>query len=981
MKKIDLSIYKEEWEIPLSSFFLPKKHIRRDFSERRILMEREKETFLYEEREQKLKDQQMYMNLMREHPEEVREIYIEDPTIPSPDSSYKAGKMQEQKESDSMDDIKVSYIDPPDFVQKKDNLNESDSFYNTTSSFNESYIRNSREMDAQKEWNEKMQERKDYSINNQDKEEIISPVKELLEEQDSQHKTEIDNVMKGKNSQKESNSVPSSASSSFNESNLRNSREIDAQKEWEQKMKERSQTDKEEKEEPVFQTEDLIEKRDEMQEKEIDNALKMSLTNVMRYQTNSMSKILASQKNTIKNGKDFLWRTSGAQTDTGRGIKETEANVLPFVQMAVDTTKRTLAASIAGNMHTDKELQKAYECLKARTGETNTLFSVDTTKALTTEDIKKLQKGLRKYLRDNNIGTFSNKPEIMQLELNRAIKSGRMQDAIANRINRQTPAKSMSVLQKEDGVKENDIQKEETPHVNINNFLKKYDIQGRKFGDSVFLQNGNDNSTITPADCMNPAKLQQAIGTVYGNNLDTSIKAALISAACSLTGEEEKDIHHKIPTKRGTIDIEIKQLEKHFASISINGKNVIEKIPKDILKNPKAFRIVDGKGSLTDHIEQKIEEELSKTHTLSKDLTVSIGKDHTLSVWDKEKEIYKGPAEIKAFENIFTEHPLEEISAKTAAVALYCTLKPEEFAKEYQQKSIFDNFSYPDGTAYISVKQDGISLHEPKLSIIDRDMGKLIQKSSQSCTVKEIMAELGLSKDEAKEVKNLQGDETVVVMSEGVPTFATATDEGEIYLYQPEQMPEILTKRAIEPYLEDHKDLLPVLVEKEGKIQTAYIEENGEISYLPAFSDLGYHMEASDTISLLTPDCITPEYFYEFTQELSSLYQLADEKGQDMPVKVSFAKEPESFTYVKEGSGKQPEKVDPNNLPFPEITKDAQEEKKEEKKENASILEEGIVQVEDRDEEEYDDDLPFSDMPEQTYSDIPPFSDIDDIER
>lgn len=279
------------------------------------------------------------------------------------------------------------------------------------------------------------------------------------------------------------------------------------------------------------------------------------------------------------------------------------------------------------------------------------------------------------------------------------------------------------------------------------------------------------------------------------------------------------------------------------------------------------------------------------------------------------------------------------------------------------------------------MKQDGISLHEPKLSIIDRDMGKLIQKSSQSCTVKEIMAELGLSKDEAKEVKNLQGDETVVVMSEGVPTFATATDEGEIYLYQPEQMPEILTKRAIEPYLEDHKDLLPVLVEKEGKIQTAYIEENGEISYLPAFSDLGYHMEASDTISLLTPDCITPEYFYEFTQELSSLYQLADEKGQDIPVKVSFAKEPESFTYVKEGSGKQPEKVDPNNLPFPEITKDAQEEKKEEKKENASILEEGIVQVEDRDEEEYDDDLPFSDMPEQTYSDIPPFSDIDDIEH
>lgn len=96
---------------------------------------------------------------------------------------------------------------------------------------------------------------------------------------------------------------------------------------------------------------------------------------------------------------------------------------------------------------------------------------------------------------------------------------------------------------------------------------------------------------------MNPAKLQQAIGTVYGNNLDTSIKAALISAACSLTGEEEKDIHHKIPTKRGTIDIEIKQLEKHFA-LSQSMEKVIEKIPKDILKNPKHSVLSMGKALL-----------------------------------------------------------------------------------------------------------------------------------------------------------------------------------------------------------------------------------------------------------------------------------------------------------------------------------------------------------------------------------------------
>ena len=84
-----------------------------------------------------------------------------------------------------------------------------------------------------------------------------------------------------------------------------------------------------------------------------------------RYQTNSITKILSSQKRVIQNGKDFLWRTSGGQTSTGRGIKETEENVMPFIQMAVDTTKRTLATSIAGNMHMDKDFQKACEDIKS----------------------------------------------------------------------------------------------------------------------------------------------------------------------------------------------------------------------------------------------------------------------------------------------------------------------------------------------------------------------------------------------------------------------------------------------------------------------------------------------------------------------------------------------------------------------------------------------------------------------------------------
>lgn len=107
-----------------------------------------------------------------------------------------------------------------------------------------------------------------------------------------------------------------------------------------------------------FDIDELGEKRDALQEKAINDAMQYTMANFARYQTNSITKILSSQKRVIQNGKDFLWRTSGGQTSTGRGIKETEENVMPFIQMAVDTTKRTLATSIAGNMHMDKDFQK-----------------------------------------------------------------------------------------------------------------------------------------------------------------------------------------------------------------------------------------------------------------------------------------------------------------------------------------------------------------------------------------------------------------------------------------------------------------------------------------------------------------------------------------------------------------------------------------------------------------------------------------------
>ena len=45
---------------------------------------------------------------------------------------------------------------------------------------------------------------------------------------------------------------------------------------------------------------------------------------------------------------------------------------------------------------------------------------------MTTDDFKKLQKGLQKYLKDKNIGIFSSKPKVLEFEINRAIKSGRL---------------------------------------------------------------------------------------------------------------------------------------------------------------------------------------------------------------------------------------------------------------------------------------------------------------------------------------------------------------------------------------------------------------------------------------------------------------------------------------------------------------------------------------------------------------------------
>lgn len=364
-------------------------------------MEREKEIFLEEEREQKLKDRQVFVNLTRDRPKEIVETEIIDETIPSPDTKRKDEERYKGHLRDSLLD------------------------------------------EAQSEWEEKMQKRKDYAADNfdfsQKESDSIGSSPDLIAAPDKQESKQIvskpETIVKSNDENPTQNALKKesdssyikSSQSSFNESHLRDSKEMDAQKEWEQKMRERpDHGEKAQEQGTSFDIDELGEKRDALQEKAINDAMQYTMVNFARYQTNSITKILSSQKRVIQNGKDFLWRTSGGQTSTGRGIKETEENVMPFIQMAVDTTKRTLATSIAGNMHMDKDFQKACEILKAQLGEEKTLFSVDTSRAMTTDDFKKLQKGLQKYLKDKNIGIFSSKPKVLEFEINRAIKSGRL---------------------------------------------------------------------------------------------------------------------------------------------------------------------------------------------------------------------------------------------------------------------------------------------------------------------------------------------------------------------------------------------------------------------------------------------------------------------------------------------------------------------------------------------------------------------------
>jgi len=161
-------------------------------------MEKEKEIFLEEEREQKLKDRQVFVNLTRDRPKEIVETEIIDKTIPSPDTKRKDEERYKGHLRDSLLD------------------------------------------EAQSEWEEKMQKRKDYAADNfdfaQKESDSIGSSPDLIAAPDKQESKQIvskpevivksdDRTFTQNTLKKESDSsYIKSSQSSFNESHLRDSK-------------------------------------------------------------------------------------------------------------------------------------------------------------------------------------------------------------------------------------------------------------------------------------------------------------------------------------------------------------------------------------------------------------------------------------------------------------------------------------------------------------------------------------------------------------------------------------------------------------------------------------------------------------------------------------------------------------------------------------------------------------------------------------
>lgn len=332
---------------------------------------------------------------------------------------YIKSKKIYQKEKSFYDDknIKKKIMESNSFNKRTDEFDsESRDIKKKNDKISESHLRESVMQTEQNLWKDKMQKKKESFPQNSThpKERTISTASEedkKVDEGDSKKRVAVSST-KDKKSKKTSQARVKT-------------------EEWDESKEDSTTID------------ELIKQRNEVQEKALDVPNAYTHEKIRRFSTNSISKILKKQKQILENGKDFLWRSSTAQTDTGRGIKEGADNIKPFIDMAIDTTKRSLASSIMGDMTNDKKFQEAYEAFKKKfnaieeykfkidgknvlgSQKYKNLIHVDPTKVMTRQEWKILQNDIRKILRDRGFGDFSANPILMKLQIAKAIRAGK----------------------------------------------------------------------------------------------------------------------------------------------------------------------------------------------------------------------------------------------------------------------------------------------------------------------------------------------------------------------------------------------------------------------------------------------------------------------------------------------------------------------------------------------------------------------------
>lgn len=471
-----------------------------------------------------------------------------------------------------------------------------------------------------------------------------------------------------------------------------------------------------------------------------------------------------------------------------------------------------------------------------------------------------------------------------------------MQDAIADRMRRTSPRETKDLEKKSVNESQNELDAIPENTVNVNKILNVYGLDGITVNNSVCLKNGDPNRILTLEEFKDVSKVEQMIVPICGNSLSTSIKAALISAAYVNKAQDNfEPVLHDIPTKRGNIHLRIDQIDQNLISISLNNEPIFKKLPRDVLSNPNYFNQIKENMRLADYLEKEAGRVLSKDYSLTNDISISVDQNQNITLKENNKVIYEGTADIERLKDIFVEHPVRDISPDTAAAALACCIIPDILNKEYDHKNLFTKEEYPEGHSHITIGQNYIYLNKPELESVYRDLGECIETLNTKSSTKSIADTFNISVEEAKQAQKLENNDTIKVSSNGEKAFLVKQNE-EFALYIPEKMPDILKKRALDPFLREHPEKLPLLVEKDGKIFTAVMEDN-EIYYDPAFLDQELQMVKPIEIPRLSIDEITPENFADFSKELENTYKTADE-CTDVGVEINLGNK--NFHYVIE---------------------------------------------------------------------------------